>query len=129
MIFSIVTYNYKLELARKPSIFVFVFTSTLILCITFAALQKSCQGNLVSYFLNNAAKTCLYGTKILENIEIRHVFQPRAFFHHISILHTSCLSTFNERISELAHFLNLAKWFWRYLHVVLKKGRPFRQDS
>ena len=32
------------------------------------------RGKLVSYFLNNAAKTCLYGLKISENIEIEHVF-------------------------------------------------------
>ena len=36
---------------------------------------------MVSYFLNNAAKTCIYGLKISENIEIGHVFQSRAFFH------------------------------------------------
>ena len=52
-------------------------------------------GKLVSFFANNAAKTCLYGLKILENIEIGHVFQPRAFFHCITNLHTSCLSAFN----------------------------------
>ena len=39
------------------------------------------QGKLVSYFLNNAAKTCLYGLKISENTEIGHFFQSRAFFH------------------------------------------------
>ena len=53
------------------------------------------QGKLVSYFLNNAAKTCIYRWKISENIEIGHVFQSRAFFHLSSNLHTSCLSTFN----------------------------------
>ena len=51
------------------------------------------QGKLVCYFLNNAAKTCIYGLKISENIEIGHLlkisenieighfFQSRAFFH------------------------------------------------
>ena len=38
------------------------------------------QGKLLSYFLNNAAKTCLYGLKISENIEIEHVFE-----HFISL--------------------------------------------
>ena len=62
------------------------------------------RGKLVSYFLNNAAKTCLYGLEISENIEIGHVFQSRAFFHLSSNLHTSCLSAFssldfNEQIS------------------------------
>ena len=38
------------------------------------------QGKLVSYFLNNAAKTCLYGLKISQNIDIEHVFQSKAFF-------------------------------------------------
>ena len=36
---------------------------------------------LVSLFLNNAAKTCLHGLKISENIEIKPVFQSKAFFH------------------------------------------------
>ena len=38
------------------------------------------RGKLVSYFLNNAAKTCLYGLKISGNIEIEHFFQSKAFF-------------------------------------------------
>ena len=98
-----------------PSLLVF----TSFLHITFAVLQKPCQGNfgefqgsaegsfdgskkyryslkilksqhkpvweykggkLVSYFVNNAAKTCLYGLKVSENIEIEHVFQSKAFF-------------------------------------------------
>ena len=49
---------------------------------------------LVSYFLNNAAKTCLYELKISENIEIEHVFQSKAFFHLSGNLHTSCFTTF-----------------------------------
>ena len=52
------------------------------------------QGKLVSYFLNNAAETCLYGLKISENIDIEHVFQSKAFFRLGSNLHTSCLSAF-----------------------------------
>ena len=42
-------------------------------------------GKLVSYFLNNAAKTCLYGLKISENIEIGHFFQSRTFFISVTI--------------------------------------------
>ena len=39
-------------------------------------LVRDCKrGKLVSYFVNNAAKTCLYGLDISENIEIEHVFQ------------------------------------------------------
>ena len=38
------------------------------------------RGNLVLYFLNNAAETYLNGLKISENIEIEHVFQSKAFF-------------------------------------------------
>ena len=53
------------------------------------------RGKLVSYFLNNAAKTRLYGLKISEIIEIGHLFQSRAFFHLSSNLHTRCLSAFN----------------------------------
>ena len=39
------------------------------------------RGKLISYFLNNAAKTCLYGLKISKNIEIGDFFQSRTFFH------------------------------------------------
>ena len=60
---------------------------------------------LVSYFLNNAAKTCLYGLKISENIEIGHFFQSRAFFHLSSNLHTSWLSAFKE-ITYLKRYYN-----------------------
>ena len=53
------------------------------------------RGNFVSYFLNNAAKTCLYGLKISDNIEIEYFFQSKAFIHLSRNLLTSCLSTFN----------------------------------
>ena len=56
------------------------------------------RGKLVSYFLNNAAKTCLYGLKISENIEIEHIFQSKAFFHLSGNLHTSCFSAFKVRV-------------------------------
>ena len=54
------------------------------------------RGKLVSYFLNNGAKKCLYGLKISENIEIGHFFQSRTFLHLSSNLHTSCLSAFKK---------------------------------
>ena len=38
------------------------------------------RGKLDFYFLNNAAKTCLYGLKNSENIEIEYVFQSKVFF-------------------------------------------------
>ena len=68
------------------------------------------RGKLVSYFLNNAAKTCLFGLKISENIEIGHVFQPRAFFHRSSNLHTSCLSTYNDTFID---------WIWWYVNETI----------
>ena len=52
--------------------------------------------NLVYYFLNNAAKTCLYKLKIPENIEIEYVFQPKAFSHLSGNLDRSCFSAFNQ---------------------------------
>ena len=61
------------------------------------------QGNLVSYFLNNTANTCLYGLKISENIEIGHFFQSGTFFHLSSNLHTSCVSAFNEIYYATSH--------------------------
>ena len=42
------------------------------------------RGKLVSYVLNNAAKTCLYGLKISGNIEIDHIFQSKAISVAIS---------------------------------------------
>ena len=47
------------------------------------------RGKLVYYFLNNAGKTCLYGPEISENIEIEHVYQPKAFFRLSRNLHTT----------------------------------------
>ena len=38
------------------------------------------RGTMLYYFLNNAAKICLYRLKISGNIEIEHVFQFKAFF-------------------------------------------------
>ena len=46
-------------------------------------LFRDCKrGKLVSYFLNNAAKTCFYGLKISENIEIEFpIFNlPQIYF-------------------------------------------------
>ena len=42
-------------------------------------------GKLVSYFLNNAVKTCLYKLKTSKNIEIEHVFQSKAFFISVAL--------------------------------------------
>ena len=67
-------------------------------------LVRDCKrGKLVSYFVNNAAKTCLYGLKILDNIEIKHVFQSRVFFQLSSNLHTSCLSALNFEFGLCPH--------------------------
>ena len=52
------------------------------------------EGKSVSYFLNNAAKTCLYGLKISDNFQIKYVFQSKAFFHLCNFLHTTFLSAF-----------------------------------
>ena len=57
-------------------------------------VQDYKQRKLVSYFLISAAKTCLYGLKISENIDTEYVFQSKAFFHHSSNRHTSCLNAF-----------------------------------
>ena len=55
------------------------------------------RGKLVSCFLNNTVKTCLYGLKFSEIIEIEHVFQSKAFFHLSSNLHTSRFSAFKSK--------------------------------
>ena len=59
---------------------------------TCSVLQAGKVGLL---FLNNAAKTCLYGLKISKDIEIGLVFQSGAFFHPRSNLRTICLSAFS----------------------------------
>ena len=56
------------------------------------------RGKLASYFLDNAAKTCSYRLKLSENIEIKHVFQSKSFFHNSNFLHTSCLSAFKFKL-------------------------------
>ena len=66
------------------------------------------RGMLVSYFLNNAAKTCLYGLKISENIEIEHIFQSKAFFHLSGNLHTSCFSVFKLNFCSLLNLKTLS---------------------
>ena len=60
------------------------------------------RGKLVPYFLNNSNKTCLYGLKRLENIEIEHLFQFKAFFHLTSNLQTSCFSAINSITNSVA---------------------------
>ena len=55
------------------------------------------RGKLVCYFLNNTAKTCLYGLKISGNIEIEHIFKSKAFSHPSGHLHTSCFSAFKRK--------------------------------
>ena len=58
------------------------------------------RGKMVSYFPNDAAKTCLCGLKISETIEIKHVFQSKTFFHVSDNPQRSCFSAFNStRIS------------------------------
>ena len=72
------------------------------------------RGKVVSYVLNNAAKTCLYKLKISENNEIDHVFQSKASFHLSGNFYTSCFNAFNaihksEYLvtgNKLLHFLN-----------------------
>ena len=61
--------------------------------INFKCLTRGCAGNRFGLFYI-ASKTCLYGIRISENIEIEHVFQSKAFFHLSNIVHTSCHSAF-----------------------------------
>ena len=43
------------------------------------------RGKMVSYFLNNVAKTYLYGLQISKNIEIEDDFQSKVFFILVAI--------------------------------------------
>ena len=49
------------------------------------------RGKLVSYFLNDAAKTCLYWLKISEGIDI----ESKAFSYLSGNIHTSLFSAFS----------------------------------
>ena len=144
-----------------PSIF--VFTSTSLLSLTFAVLQKQYQGDfgkfqgsgksrsggsekdryflkipkwqhklvrdykrgkLVSYFLNNAAKTCLHGLKI----------QSKVFFHLGSNLRTSCLSAFKGRAAHLASYICFTRdvnqcWNRSVSHLYQPSRTPFLQNT
>ena len=58
---------------------------------------------MVSYFLNNAAKTGLHELKISENIKIEHVIQSKAFFHLSGNLQTSRFSAYGPGALNTAH--------------------------
>ena len=53
---------------------------------------------MVSYFLNNPAKTCLCELKISGNTEIEHIFQSKAFFFlsQCQSPHKLCFSAFKN---------------------------------
>ena len=77
-------------------------------------MRNNKRGKLVSYFLNNAAKTFLYGLKISENIEIVHVFWSKSFIHFISNLRTGNLSAFKTIKQLVLQFCySLAIFFHR----------------
>ena len=54
---------------------------------------------LVSYFLNDTAKTCLYELKFPENIDIDHVFQYKAFLRLSSKLPQRLLNVTLPQVS------------------------------
>ena len=54
------------------------------------------QGKLVSYFVDNAAKTCPYGLKTSENIEIKYVFQSKYVFRLSYSLYTSWFNVLHK---------------------------------
>ena len=58
-------------------------------CLKIPKWQHELVGNtsVESWFLilSNAAKTCSYGLKISENIDIKHAFQSKAFFISVTL--------------------------------------------
>ena len=62
-------------------------------------VQDYKRGKLVSYFLNNTAKTCLNELKFPENIDIDHVFQYKAFFRLSSKLPQHLLNVTLPQVS------------------------------
>ena len=75
------------------------------------------RGKLVSYFLNNAAKTCLYGLKISENTEIGHFFQSGTFFHISSNFHTSCPNAFEKPLGYVKFQLFFFMKVWIFINI------------
>ena len=61
------------------------------------------QRKLVSYFLNSAAKTCLYGLTISENSEIEHVFQ--SIFKHFFIAVAISTQVASAPLKQILHRL------------------------
>ena len=62
---------------------------------------------MVSYFVNNAAKTCLYGLTISEDIESEHIFQSKSPHKFPSASLTILKQTSQTCLSVL-------KFFWNY---------------
>ena len=60
------------------------------------------RGKLVSYVLNNAAKTCLHGLKLSENIDIEHVFQSKVLLVSVAFsafkFYTFCYHVLNSAV-------------------------------
>ena len=79
---------------------------------------------LVSYFLNNAAKTRSYGLKISENTEIKHLFPPKSFFYLSNFHHTSYFSALKWRV-RISYFLDLIVGVNLYLIM----GKKFSQSN
>ena len=60
-------------------------------------VQNYKRAKLVSCFLNNAAKTCLYGLKFQRTLKLN---MSKAFFHFSgNLYYTSCLSTFKHNVN------------------------------
>ena len=94
-------------------------------------VQNYNRGKLVSYFLNNGTKTCLYGLKISENIEIEEVFQFIVLFHITSNLHTSCFITFkgvegsSESVKACVCYFSSIFYFFHQMIVLQKLRKMF----
>ena len=78
------------------------------------------RGKLVSYFLNNAANTCLYELKISENIGIWHFFQSRAFFH---------TAIFTQVASAPLNRNTLKQWNALFDQIYIIRGSAWLPDA
>ena len=68
---------------------------------------------MVSYFLKNTVKTCLYGLNISGNIKIEHIFQSKAFFH-ISGTHIFSALLTGSNKKHLHLWLNGPELLWKF---------------
>ena len=108
--------------------FVWEYINTIkYLVLVIMLLFKNAKFLSKNHLLNFVSTQIFYKCSELKLNKNREVSQNWNFIKINWCLHH--LKALNERISEWAHFLNVAKWFWRFLNFSAPKNWGFfRQD-